>query len=261
MTLRCDYVDTGLQPRCATMPKLATPNIQTAFRRLTRSALELLFPIHCLGCGREGDVICASCVDGLRKLEEPFCDICAQPGAQGKCDWCLENPSAIDGVRAPYLFEGPLRDAVHRLKYRGWRAVAPGLGGLLAEYLERHKLSVLANGGIMVPVPLHSRRLRSRGYNQSNLLAVAAGKLLGIPVREDLLKRANDSPPQVEARTREHRRTNVAGSFQASDEVKGMSVLLVDDVATTGSTLSACAAALKDAGAASVLGLVLARES
>ena len=99
------------------MPNLTTPKIQTALQSLTRSALELLFPIHCLGCGREGDVICASCVDGLRKLDEPFCDVCAQPGAQGKCDWCLENPSDIDGIRAPYLFEGPLREAVHRFKW------------------------------------------------------------------------------------------------------------------------------------------------
>ena len=103
--------------------------------------------------------------------------------------------------------------------------MAPVLGGLLAEYLQRHKLPVQANGGVMVPVPLHARRLRSRGYNQSNLLAMEAGKLLGIPVREDLLKRANDSPPQVEARTREHRRANVAGNFQASAGVAGMSVL------------------------------------
>ncbi len=241
----------------AIMSKITTPTIEAAFRSLTRSALEMLFPIHCLGCGREGDVICASCVDGLRKLDEPFCDVCAQPGTQGKCDWCLENPSAIDGIRAPYLFEGPLREAVHRLKYRGWRAVAPVLGGLLADYLENRNLP----GEVFVPVPLHSKRLRSRGYNQSTLLAAEAGTLLGIPVREDLLKRANDSPPQVEARTRDHRRANVAGNFVASDEVKGMSVLLVDDVATTGSTLSACAAALKDAGAASVWGLVLARES
>ena len=143
------------------------------------------------------------------------------------------------------------------MKYRGWRAVAPGLGGLLAGYLEKHKLP----GEVFVPVPVYSRRLRSRGYNQSNLLAREAGKLLELPVREDLLKRANDSLPQVEARSREHRRANVAGSFQASADVVGMSILLVDDVATTGSTLSACADALKDAGAASVWGLVLARES
>ena len=239
------------------MSKITTLSIQTVFRSLTRPVLELLFPFHCVGCGREGEVICESCVDGLRSLEEPFCETCAQPNVRGQCGPCLEHPPAIDGIRAPYLFEGPLREAVHRLKYRGWRAAAPALGGLLARHLEQRKLS----GEVIVPVPLHSRRLRSRGYNQSNLLAREAGKLLGIPVREDLLKRANDSPPQVEARNRDHRRSNVAGSFESIAEVAGKSVLLIDDVATTGSTLSACAEALKNAGAAGVWGLVLGRES
>lgn len=90
------------------MSKITTPTIQATFRSFAGSALELLFPIHCLECGRERDVICPSCVEELRRLEDPFCDICAQPGAQGQCDACLEHPSAIDGIRAPYLFEEPL---------------------------------------------------------------------------------------------------------------------------------------------------------
>lgn len=113
----------------------------------------------------------------------------------------------------------------------------------------------------MIPVPLHRRRLRNRGYNQSGLLAREAGKALALPVRDDLLERSNDSSPQVEVRTQKQRRENVAGSFGASSEVEGLSVIVVDDVATTGSTLSACAAALKDAGAEDVRGLVLARDS
>ncbi len=100
------------------MSKTTPPTVEAAFRSVVRSALEMLFPMHCLGCGREGDVICASCVDGLRKLEEPFCDICAQPGAQGQCEPCLENPLAIVVIRAPDLFEVPVLEAVHRLKYR-----------------------------------------------------------------------------------------------------------------------------------------------
>ena len=205
--------------------------------------------------------MCARCIEGLRRLEQPFCDTCAQPNVNGQCQSCLEHPSKIDGIRAPYLFEGPLRDAVHRLKYRGWRAAAPVLGRLLAGYLEHHKLLIESTGQVLVPVPLHPRRLRSRGYNQSHLLAKEAGKLLDLPVGEDLIKRATDSPPQVDARSSEQRRANVSGSFAASDEVEDLSVLLVDDVATTGSTLMACAAALKDAGAATVWGLVLARDS
>ena len=112
-----------------------------------------------------------------------------------------------------------------------------------------------------MPVPLHRRRLRSRGYNQSHLLAKVVGKLLDMPVRQELLMRAKDLPPQVEVRSSEERRANVAGSFAAASGVEGLSILLVDDVATTGSTLFACAAALKEAGAASVWGLVLARDS
>ena len=239
------------------MPEIVTPSIQTALRSLAHSALDLLLPLHCVGCRREGNIICARCIEGLRRLEQPFCDTCAQPNVHGQCQWCLDHPSKIDGIRAPYLFEGPLREAVHRLKYRGWRAAAPELGGLLAGYLDGHKLP----GQVLVPVPLHSSRLRSRGYNQSRLLAKEAGKLLGMPVREDLVKRAKDSPPQVEARSREQRRANVAGSFESSHEVAGLSIILVDDVATTGSTLMACASALKEAGAASVWGLVLARDS
>jgi hypothetical protein len=99
------------------MPTPTTPPIQTTLRNLTRSALDLLFPIHCVGCEKEGEVVCELCVDGLRKLEQPFCDTCAQPGVQGQCGWCQEHPSNINGIRAPYLFEGPVREAVHRLKW------------------------------------------------------------------------------------------------------------------------------------------------
>lgn len=240
---------------------MTLPAIQTTARSLARSALELLFPVHCVGCGKEGPVICASCVAGLKVLERPFCDICARPNTDGHCPDCLEHLPAIDSVLSPYLFEGPIREAVHRFKYRGWRTAAPLLGGLLADHLGRQVIPARPKGWILVPVPLHRRRLRSRGYNQSGLLAREVGKTLGMPVRDDLLERSNDSSPQVEVRTQKQRRENVAGSFGASAEVEGLSVIVVDDVATTGSTLAACAAALKDAGAEDVRGLVLARDS
>ncbi|MBT97685.1 MAG: amidophosphoribosyltransferase [Dehalococcoidia bacterium] len=205
------------------------PNIQTTIKNLTKSALDLVFPINCVGCGREGEVICESCVDNLRRLEDPYCEICAQPGVEGTCQWCYENPTKLDGIRAPYLFDGPVREAVHRLKYRGWRVAATALGGLMANHLERQRLA----GEVLVPVPLHSRRLRSRGYNQSNLLAREIGKRVGLPVHEELLIRTNDSPPQVETRSREDRRNNVLDNFQSPHSVEGRSLILVDDVSTT----------------------------
>ena len=114
----------------------------------------------------------------------------------------------------------------------------------------------------MVPVPLHPKRLRQRGYNQSALLAREVGKGVGLSMMEGVLVRSKDSPPQASSRGIEERRRNVEGVFACSSKaLEGLRVLLVDDVCTTGSTLSACAQALKSQGASSVWGLVVAREA
>ncbi len=234
-------------------------NLTANIGKVTQSALDLLFPRHCLGCRREGWLLCPDCSAGLPRLEPPYCPVCAQPGSTGRpgrCRWCSEISQTIDGIRSPFLMEGVVQEAVHYLKYRGLRALAPELGVLLAQYLESHPLP----GELIVPGTLHRRRLRSRGYNQAALLARELSKRSGLPVNDGLLVRSIDSPPQVAAADQEQRRSNVSGSFHCVGEVPGLAILLVDDVATTGSTLSACAAALKDAGAAQVWGLTLARE-
>lgn len=224
--------------------------------KLARSALDLVFPIHCTGCGREGAIICEQCVDGLERLTAPYCRICAAPDAQGVCDWCSDHPRGFYSLRAPYRFAGPVRDSIHALKYRGVRAAAPTLADLLINYLERNPVGA----DIVVPAPLHPRRMRSRGYNQSAMLARGVGAATGLPVSEDLLVRVANPRPQVEARSREERHANVAGSFACAGDASGLAVLLIDDVATTGSTLSECATALTDAGAARVYALTLARD-
>tara|TARA_B100000378_G_scaffold140835_1_gene113765 strand:- start:1343 stop:1804 length:462 start_codon:yes stop_codon:yes gene_type:complete len=152
--------------------------------------------------------------------------------------------------------EGTVKEAIHNMKYRGLKAAAPELAELLANYLEEHPMP----GDVLTPVPLHPRRLRSRGYNQSALLAKELSKKLGLEMNQSLLIRAKNNQPQVSA-SRDERRENVQGSFRCDGRADGRTVILVDDVATTGSTLSACAAVLKAAGASSVWCLVLARES
>lgn len=127
----------------------------------------------------------------------------------------------------------------------------------MAEYFEANP--VLAD--VLVPVPLHSRRLRSRGYNQSALLAREIGKRVFLPVVEDRLVRTRNSRPQVDVASREERRVNVAGNFACDSDVSGLAVLLIDDVATTGSTISECAHVLKDAGASTVHALAMARDA
>jgi len=131
------------------------------------------------------------------------------------------------------------------------------LGELLADYLGENPLP----GEALISVPLHPRRLRERGYNQSGLLARELGKRIGWPVIEDCLIRVKQAQPQVRAVDVEERRRNVADAFVCRDEgVSGKQIILIDDVCTSGATLESCAAALKDRGATSVWGLTLARD-
>ena len=128
---------------------------------------------------------------------------------------------------------------------------------LLADYLQLSPLP----GEAIVPVPLHPRRLRERGYNQSGLLAVELGRLTNLPVTEDSLIRVKEGRPQVRAANAKERRRNVANAFICRDEkVSGKQIILVDDVCTSGATLESCASALKSKGAIMVWGLTLARE-
>ena len=133
----------------------------------------------------------------------------------------------------------------------------PTLARLLQDYLATNPMP----GEVLVPVPLHRKRLRERGYNQSSLLAKELGKLTNLPVVDDCLIRQRYAPPQARTSTVAERRSNVANAFTCRDNrLRDKQVLLLDDVSTSGTTLDACAAALKAGGAASVWGLVLARE-
>jgi ComF family protein len=128
---------------------------------------------------------------------------------------------------------------------------------LLADYLKENPLP----GEALIGVPLHPRRLRERGYNQSSLIAAELGKRIGLPLIEDCLIRVKQAQPQVKAVDVEERRTNVADAFVCCDErVSGKQIILIDDVCTSGATLESCAAALKNKGAKCVWGLTLARE-
>jgi len=150
-----------------------------------------------------------------------------------------------------------MRQAIYQLKYRNLRALAVPLAQLLQDYLTTSPVP----GEALVPVPLHQKRLRQRGYNQSRLLARELGKLINLPVVDDCLTRRRHASPQARTSTVEERQSNVADAFTCRDRrLRDKQVLLVDDVSTSGATLDACATALKAAGAGSVWGLVLARE-
>jgi len=225
---------------------------------LHEKALDLLFPPQCVGCGRKELLLCPSCRASLAPNPPPHCQKCAAPIEGGHlCHRCREAEHYLDGVYSPYLFEGTIRECVHRLKYRHLRGLAGPLAELLAESLKDKALP----GDTLVPVPLHPGRERYRGYNQSALLARELGQATGLPVAEKVLLRVKASGSQARASGLEERRRNVEGAFACSAAgVAGKRILLLDDVCTTGATLEAAARALKEGGAASVWGLTLAKE-
>lgn len=196
-------------------------------------------------------------------VKSPLCPVCgryfpSREGGDRPCGTCLKKRRTFRRAKALALYEGPVMEAIHRMKYQGRLDLAKPFAGLVLESLPRMEFAM--DWDIVVPVPLHIRRLRERGFNQSALLAGSIGKTLGIPVDVFSLKKTRTTPPQV-GLTMKERMKNVKGVFQVMEEnvVKGRSVLLCDDVFTTGATVSECAHILRKAGAKSVDVLTLAR--
>ncbi|MBI4234330.1 MAG: ComF family protein, partial [Chloroflexi bacterium] len=148
-------------------------------QRGAAALIDLVFPPRCVACGWEGAFLCEACLGDATPLPQPHCRRCARPlGAPGLCAACQSEPSPLEGVLSVYAMEGPVRPAVYALKYRNLRALAPLLGGLMASHVQREG----PRSEVLAPVPLHPRRLRERGYNQSELLAREMGRQIGVPV-------------------------------------------------------------------------------
>ena len=226
--------------------------------KLKGIALDLLFPQWCVGCGKEGELLCHSCRRSLPRIMPPLCPRCGRPQPSGiLCPSCVGWQAEIDGIRSPFRFNRVIRQAILQLKYKNLRALTQPLAKLLQDYLVTNPMP----GEVLVPVPLHQKRLKERGYNQSRLLAQELAKLINLPVVDDCLIRQRHAPPQARTSTVDERRSNVANAFSCRDHrLRDKQVLLIDDVSTSGATLDTCAAALKASGATSVWGLALARE-
>ncbi len=230
--------------------------LETFSSRVAGPVLDLLLPLSCAVCGHEGQLLCSACEPSLPRLQQPYCSICAWPGRRGVCSRCATSSPAIGRIRAPYLFEGAVREMVHDFKCRNLRAAAPTLGALLADHLKRNPMAA----DVLMPVPLHGSSERLRGYNQSELLARAIARETGTPLESRALRRTKKTLPQMSMDGYAQRMGNIQGAFDCAGDFDGADILLIDDVVTTGSTMSACAQALKASGAGSVRGLALARQ-
>lgn len=244
----------------------------TAKRRLIQlskglkdGALATIAPPHCLMCREpvtHHPAVCAGCFNRLNFISSPRCGHCGTPlgpGAKdgGECGACLAEPPAFDAARAACLYDEASQGLVTRLKYADSVHLVP----LLASWMRLHGQEMLTGADMLVPVPLHPSRLRRRMFNQSALLGELIARQSGVPLRQEALLRTRATTPQA-GLSRKARKKNVSGAFSVGKiPVSGQCVVLIDDVMTTGATLTACAKALKKAGAREVRVLVFARRA
>jgi len=227
-------------------------------RRAGGAVLDLLFPARCAACDVLGESpFCAACAESL--VPAPAgCPVCGVPQDETllpalkprRCPHCRVQPPRFAFASAAYLHGGALAEAIYRLKYERREDLGLALGVLF-------EACAVPKSDLLVPIPLHPRRVRQRGYDQARLLADGAARRFHIPVAP-LLRRVRETGQQV-GRDRTARERSVRGAFAASGRVLGLRLCLIDDVLTTGATASAAAAALLEAGAARVEVRTLAR--
>jgi ComF family protein len=252
--------------------------------------IDLALPAACPACGAplgSGPTrFCGACLDAMVPLSPPWCPRCGVPFAAAArdhpCGRCAARPPAFGSLRTAGRYEGILLESIHRLKFAGDLVQAPALAALLVRALRSIEAGTAREGlaaidpsplhlaidhrpgpDLLIPVPLHPRRLRERGFNQAHVIAAEALRAGILAPRTRLETRAlcrpRDTPPQTRL-SRAERLRNLRGAFEArADRVKGRTVLLVDDVMTTGATIEACARALRRAGASRVDAVAVAR--
>lgn len=228
--------------------------------------LQFFLPPQCPCCetfleeGEKG--VCPDCLSKIHWIEPPFCSVCGAPFISKEisnhpCGACLRKRKYFTMARALGYYEGPLREAIHRWKYEGKIPLNPIFGEWMAEgfhrYWDSHRIDLL------IPVPLHRERLRERGFNQALLLVKELSRRTGIPYRTRVLQKMKPTVPQVNLSGAE-REKGVRGSFRrvGREELEGKSILLVDDVYTTGATGNECSKVLLAGGAERVDLLTLA---
>lgn len=237
-------------------------------KRLLRGLADLVFPPRCIACGNlaaghEENLLCPSCLSRIHFIRSPVCPRCGIPFAAEEdrdhlCGGCVTDPGCFSAARALGRYETVLLEAIHRFKYQGRVHVGEALGRFMAAY--DYASFRIADYAMLIPVPLHRKRLRERGFNQSVVLAREVAKHHSIPMSFSVLRRSVWTEPQVTL-GREDRGANVRGAFEVADSasIKDKKILLVDDVFTTGSTVEECARVLRRSGAAEVGVLTLAR--
>jgi ComF family protein len=246
---------------------LASFSVKKFGRAAARVALDLILPPLCLKCRTpvsEPQSVCGTCWSELRFLSAPHCAQCGLPfphalGAGVKCAACIAKPPQFTISRAALAYDDASRDLILGFKHADRLEAVP----LFARWMAAAAQDALAGVELLIPVPLHWRRLAARRYNQAALLAIGLGSLVRKPVDTSVLVRTRPTPSQGEMPSARARAKNVVRAFVTDEKGKariaGRNLVLVDDVLTTGATVSACTKVLLKAGAARVSVVTLAR--
>ena len=233
--------------------------------RALRALCDFILPPRCVVCeastaGEPDPWVCASCWAAVEFVRPPLCAQCGAPFAapveaigtvNHRCGRCVARPPHFERARAVGLYEGTLREAIHAMKYRPVFGLVRPLAELLSGWFTVYWGDRVADA--LVPVPLHRLRLRSREFDQAQALAGELGRRVGVPVWSEALIRQVPTPSQIRLSAVERRR-NIRGAFRVGprQSCRGKSLLLIDDVYTTGATALECARVLRQAGAARV---------
>lgn len=229
-----------------------------------------MFPKFCLGCKKEGVYLCQDCRSTLDISELDYC-LCGKdpirilPEANnGKCQRCRDKKLSGLFFALPYKEKQLTKKLIYQFKYSPYlKDLSETLASIIIEHfiVTKRNTNEFWNNGILIPVPLDSKKLKIRGYNQSEELAKELAKILKIPVVSDYLIKIKSTKPQMEL-TKEGREVNLKDSFDIinPDKIRGKKIFLVDDVYTTGSTMEECAKVLKGAGIKQIWGIAIARE-
>lgn len=221
--------------------------------------LQLLFPPFCVGCGRIGNVICNLCKQTIQRIPQNklVCPECERPSLDGVTHTGCKKIDCLDGLISFFHYKGVLQHLIKEIKYRFSRTLVRYIDSLLPS--DAYQLiQSYGQQAVLIPIPLHKKRLKDRGFNQAALLADLLSKRWNIPIEYKILERNVETMPQAAMHHREEREKQMKHVFIAKPTIHRI-VFLVDDVFTTGATLNDAARALKQAGAEMVFGVTIAR--